>query len=282
MRYGINRILPRYSGGVRKWDYGRAVPVRAVFIHIMEGNLSGSDSWFRNPASGTTSTHFGIGYANWVDRTLRRVSVYQWVDTVNTAWGTGVTRYPISSLAQSILGPLISKRIDVNHGIIHIEVEGYPYRAWPSGFISALNNLLAALGRAHGPLMVMRHNDVSSKVCPGLAPWGSIRPSYGQRLTAYVPPAPTPPSSSTIHRADGAPPTMRFRARNDVKVLRNGKPIRDGASVNAKILTYAKGDQSVRVVGEMKPTGSYDPWYVFAYYLGNGHAFVYAPGVDFR
>lgn len=193
MRYGTQRILPRYSGGVRKWDYGRAVKPRAVFVHIMEGNLSGTDGWFRNPASGTVSTHFGIGYANIVARFARRVSVYQWVDTANTAWGTAVTRYPVSWLAHNVLGDLIRGGIDVNHGIIHIEVEGYPHRQWPSGFVSALNALLAALGRAHGPLMVMRHNDVSRKVCPGFAtPWAIISPSYGRRLTSTPVPAPQP------------------------------------------------------------------------------------------
>lgn len=194
MRYGIWRNLPRYSGGVRKWDIGRAVAPRAVFVHIMEGHLAGTDGWFRNPASGTVSTHFGIGYANAVDRLVRRVSVYQWVDTTNTAWGTAVTRYPVSRLAQNVLGDLIRGGIDVNHGIIHIEVEGYPDKRWPAGFVTALNALLAALGRAHGPLTVMRHNDVSSKVCPGTAtPWSLISPSYGQRLSGTpVPLQPLP------------------------------------------------------------------------------------------
>lgn len=276
MRYGTWRPLPQYASGVRKWDYGRAVRVRAVFVHIMEGNLAGTDSWFRNPASGTTSTHFGIGYANWADRLLRRVSVYQWVDTINTAYGTAVTRSPVSSLAKTVLGDLIG-RIDINHAIIHIEVEGFPYQAWPSGFVSALNGLLRALSY-HGPLYVMRHNDVSSKVCPGTAvPWGAIRPTYGQRLGTTTTPTPT-----TIPRADGAPPAMRFRARNELMTLRAGKPVRSGASISASTLTTTTKDQSVRVIGEMKPTGSYDPWFIYAYYLGNGHAFCYSPRIDFR
>lgn len=239
MRYGVQRILPRYSGGVRKWDPGRAVPPRAVFIHIMEGNLSGTDGWFRNPASGTVSTHFGIGYANWVDRTLRRVSVYQWVDTVNTAWGTAVTRYPISPLAQSILGPLISQRIDVNHGIIHIEVEGYPYQTWPSGFVSALNGLLAALGRAHGPLVVMRHNDVSSKVCPGSAtPWGSIRPSYGQRLTT---------TSTPTNPMEGFP--VRFRQNPRTGTIGAGVNIRTAPSLSAPIAGTTRRSTTKQFIG---------------------------------
>ena len=280
MRYGTWKGLPRYSGGVRKWDYGRAVRIRAVFIHIMEGNLSGTDAWFRNPASGTVSTHFGIGFASWTDRLLGRVSTYQWVDTNNTAYGTAVTRNPVSALAQKVLGDLIG-RIDINHAIIHIEVEGYPTKSWHPGFVRALNNLLAALAY-HGPLYVMRHNDVSSKVCPGAAtPWGSIRPTYGQRLgtTTTLPDTSTPTAAL---RADYGAPNMRFRARNMQMTLKAGKPIRNGASINAATVARTPSEQSVHVIGEMKPTGSYDPWYIYAYYLGNGHAFCYSPRIDFK
>ncbi|GEB50457.1 hypothetical protein SCA03_30080 [Streptomyces cacaoi] len=50
--------------------------VKGVVIHIMAGTLSGTDSWFRNPAA-RVSAHFGTGKAG---------QLYQWVDTKDRAW----------------------------------------------------------------------------------------------------------------------------------------------------------------------------------------------------
>ncbi|MFF2406711.1 peptidoglycan-binding protein [Streptomyces sp. NPDC058092] len=50
--------------------------VQGVVIHIMDGSLSGTDSWFRNPAA-SASSHFGTG---------RSGALYQWVDTADRAW----------------------------------------------------------------------------------------------------------------------------------------------------------------------------------------------------
>ena len=49
---------------------------RLFIVHIMEGTLAGTDSWFRNPAA-QVSAHFGAGRAG---------ELYQWVGTTNQAW----------------------------------------------------------------------------------------------------------------------------------------------------------------------------------------------------
>jgi N-acetyl-anhydromuramyl-L-alanine amidase AmpD len=49
---------------------------RIVVVHIMQGTLAGTDSWFHNTES-EVSAHFGTG---------RDGRVYQWVDTDNRAW----------------------------------------------------------------------------------------------------------------------------------------------------------------------------------------------------
>jgi N-acetylmuramoyl-L-alanine amidase CwlA len=49
---------------------------RLFIVHIMEGTLAGTDSWFRNPAA-QVSAHFGAG---------RKGELYQWVGTSNQAW----------------------------------------------------------------------------------------------------------------------------------------------------------------------------------------------------
>ncbi|MGW1077638.1 peptidoglycan-binding protein [Streptomyces sp. NPDC002537] len=53
--------------------------VNGVILHIMEGTLDGSDSWFRN-ASAQASAHFGVG---------KDGRIYQWVDTADRAWAQG-------------------------------------------------------------------------------------------------------------------------------------------------------------------------------------------------
>lgn len=50
--------------------------VRGVVIHIMDGSLSGTDSWFRD-SEAEASSHFGTG---------RNGALYQWVDTADRAW----------------------------------------------------------------------------------------------------------------------------------------------------------------------------------------------------
>jgi N-acetylmuramoyl-L-alanine amidase-like protein len=70
----------RYPGAQWKpinvnYQMGGCAP-RYLVLHIMQGTLTGTDSWFRNPAA-QVSAHFGVGK----DGTL-----IQWVDTGDTAW----------------------------------------------------------------------------------------------------------------------------------------------------------------------------------------------------
>jgi murein L,D-transpeptidase YcbB/YkuD len=50
--------------------------IHGVTLHIMDGTLAGTNSWFRNPAA-QASSHFGTG---------RDGDLYQWVDTRDKAW----------------------------------------------------------------------------------------------------------------------------------------------------------------------------------------------------
>ena len=50
--------------------------VRGVVIHIMDGTLAGTDSWFRNKKA-QASSHFGTG---------KKGELYQWVNTKDQAW----------------------------------------------------------------------------------------------------------------------------------------------------------------------------------------------------
>lgn len=50
-----------------------------IFIHIMEGSLASTDSWFSNTAS-QVSSHYGVGLNG---------EVHQYVQEIDTAWTQG-------------------------------------------------------------------------------------------------------------------------------------------------------------------------------------------------
>ncbi|MCI3221992.1 N-acetylmuramoyl-L-alanine amidase [Streptomyces sp. NP-1717] len=64
------RLIPR------NFTRGGQTAVHSVLLHIMEGTLDGTDSWFRNPDS-RASSHFGVG---------RDGRIFQWVDTGDRSW----------------------------------------------------------------------------------------------------------------------------------------------------------------------------------------------------
>lgn len=63
------RLVPNRTKGGQE-------SVNGVVLHIMQGTLDGSDSWFRNSVS-QASAHFGVG---------KKGQIYQWVDTADRAW----------------------------------------------------------------------------------------------------------------------------------------------------------------------------------------------------
>ena len=56
--------------------------ILGVVLHIMEGTLDGSDSWFKNPTA-QASSHFGVG---------KDGRTYQWVDTQYAPTPTNETK----------------------------------------------------------------------------------------------------------------------------------------------------------------------------------------------
>ncbi|WP_223182466.1 peptidoglycan-binding protein [Streptomyces sp. CBMA370] len=73
--------MARFSGATWRpiadnFTDGGQDAVYGVVIHIMDGSLAGTDSWFRN-TSAQASSHFGTGRAG---------QLYQWVDTSDRAW----------------------------------------------------------------------------------------------------------------------------------------------------------------------------------------------------
>lgn len=84
----------------------------AIVIHIMDGTLSGTDSWFAKPTS-QVSAHYGIG---------KNGEVHQYVQEENTAWHAGRVSNPTWSL--------IKNGINANLYTIGIEHEGKSDDVW--------------------------------------------------------------------------------------------------------------------------------------------------------
>ena len=76
-----------------------------ICIHTMVGTLSGTDSFFRNPAA-KVSSHYGVD--------LTTDSVYQWVEEGNIAWAQGRISGPTNKL-------VLDKGGDPNEYFISIE-----------------------------------------------------------------------------------------------------------------------------------------------------------------
>jgi N-acetyl-anhydromuramyl-L-alanine amidase AmpD len=94
------------------WAGRKGYRPEGVVIHIMDGTLVGTDSWFANPAS-QVSAHYGVG---------RTGEVHQYVKEEDTAWHAGRVDTPVWGL--------IKPNINPNLYTIGVEHEGKPDDVW--------------------------------------------------------------------------------------------------------------------------------------------------------
>jgi hypothetical protein len=113
-----------WKGAYRgNFSHGRngLMPVAAA-DHIMQGILTGTDSWFQSPAAGT-STHFGIGHDE-----SGALTVHQYVRVEDTAFSNGnvlkpnLAAVPWLGTKENYRGA--TGRINANYRTISIEHEG--------------------------------------------------------------------------------------------------------------------------------------------------------------
>lgn len=136
------------------WAGRKGYRPEGVVIHIMDGTLAGTDSWFANPAS-QVSAHYGIG---------RTGEVHQYVKEEDTAWHAGRVDAPVWGL--------IKPNINPNLYTIGIEHEGKPDDVWTDAMKQASAVLIREIcqrwqipiDRAH----VVGHFEIYSKKpnCP--------------------------------------------------------------------------------------------------------------------
>ena len=106
------------------WVGRKGYRPEAVVIHIMDGTLVGTDSWFANTTS-QVSAHYGIGKSG---------EVHQYVNEQDSAWHAGRVDAPVWKL--------IKPNINPNLYTIGIEHEGKPDDVWTDAMKQASATLI--------------------------------------------------------------------------------------------------------------------------------------------
>ncbi len=131
----------------------------AVVIHIMEGTLAGTDSWFKSRVS-QVSAHYGIG---------KNGDVHQYVAETNSAWHTG----RVNSPSWAFIKPAVNGRfINPNFYTVGIEHEGNDDSEWsPEMYESSSKMVVGICSRWNIPIdrkhIIGHHEIYSLKTCPG-------------------------------------------------------------------------------------------------------------------
>lgn len=211
------------AGGMVAWD--------GVVLHIMEGILDGTDSWFRNPQA-QASAHFGVG---------RDGRIYQWVDTRDKAWA----------------------QAEGNPRNISIENEGYAGDSLTQAQIEGCAQILAWARTVHG--VPLRVND--SPTAQGLgwhgmggAAWGGHTGCPGDLIRAQ--------RTAIVTRAgqllkpqvqvDVPPPPVHFKEDNVTKLSAKVPPLDDQGNGYITIPGVAGRVVSVAVNGNDPAHQGYD------------------------
>ena len=175
----------------------------AIVIHIMEGNLPGTDSWFASRQS-QVSAHYGVGKSG---------EVHQFVQEENSAWHAGRVNLPSWRLIKPAAGGLY---INPNFYTVGIEHEGNAQSEWTDAMYQTSSQLVRSVSqRWNIPLdrdhVIGHHEIYSIKTCPGF----KVDLNKLIALAAGLPvphPVPTLPSKSL--KAGKATTAMRVNIRS--------------------------------------------------------------------
>lgn len=149
----LNIESPNYSSGRKGYR------PEAIVIHIMEGTLTGTDSWFRNRDS-KVSAHYGVGVNG---------EVHRYVEESDTAWHAGRVNGP----EWTLIKPAGNGRfVNPNYYTIGIEHEGKADSEWTEAMYETSSQLIADISRRWSIPVddshIIGHRDIfSMKSCPG-------------------------------------------------------------------------------------------------------------------
>jgi N-acetylmuramoyl-L-alanine amidase len=149
----IKKLSPNFTPGRKKYQ-----PL-AIVIHIMQGSLAGTDSWFGNRQA-RVSAHYGVG---------RSGEVHQYVEEKDTAWHAGVVTTPSWSLIKKTVSGLF---INPNYYTVGIEHEGTIDTDWTDAMYESTSTLIAEISKKWNiPIdrdhIIGHHEIYSVKACPG-------------------------------------------------------------------------------------------------------------------
>ncbi len=149
----ISKPSPNFFKGRKNYQ-----PI-AIVVHIMEGTLDGTDSWFKDPAS-KVSAHYGIGTTG---------TIHQYVQETDSAWHAGRVNAPVWRLIKHTSS---GGFINPNYYTIGIEHEGEDDSDWTDEMYASSSSLIKAISnRWHIPLdrdhIIGHHEIYSLKTCPG-------------------------------------------------------------------------------------------------------------------
>jgi N-acetylmuramoyl-L-alanine amidase len=145
---------PNFTSGRKNYQ-----PI-AIVIHIMEGSLSGTDSWFMSPTS-QVSAHYGIGING---------EVHQYVAETDSAWHAGRVNAPTWPL---IMPAGSGSYINPNYYTIGIEHEGDENTIWSDATYQSSSAMISDIAKRWNiPIdrqhIVGHHEIYSLKACPGI------------------------------------------------------------------------------------------------------------------
>lgn len=184
----------------------------AVVVHIMEGSLAATDSWFRSTES-DVSAHYGVG---------KDGTVHQYVGETDTAFHAGRVWKPVWGNLKPGVNP--------NLYTIGIEHEGQGESDWPDSMYDASARLIAdvctrwsiPIDREH----IVGHREIyGRKTCPNhrvdfdrliaLARAAAVKPDRFN----FIPQAGTVRARTSLNVRRGAPttaaPTIRTAQPNE-------------------------------------------------------------------
>ena len=132
---------------------------KAVVIHIMEGTLEGTDSWFAKTSS-KVSAHYGVG---------KNGEIHQYVPETQAAWHAGRVARPAW---KGLIPAGGGKWINPNFYTIGVEHEGNEQSEWTDAMYAASAALVRDIcGRYGLPLdrnhVIGHHEIYAEKTCPG-------------------------------------------------------------------------------------------------------------------
>jgi len=185
----------------------------AIVIHIMEGTMQGTDSWFGSPKS-QVSAHYGVS---------RMGDIHRYVLETDTAWHAGRVNNPSWKLLIRAGNGYIA---DPNYYTIGIEHEGTAESNWTPQMYSASSALIADIAqRWNIPLdrdhVIGHHEIYAIKSCPG----DKVNINYLVSLAALVHPG-TAAANYTVVAVTG---TVRVICGLNIRT----SPSREQAAVGA-------------------------------------------------